>query len=82
MDIFLLVSAGGLERCPRLLRLDVAQNEITSLAGLSACARLQCLDLSGNLLTTAPTAVLKDLPLLRDLDLSGNQLSEVRRFEF
>lgn len=65
---------------PRLQELRLACNDIRDIqygALADRFASLQCLDLSYNSLTSASVLSLECLPCLRELNLCGNQLSEL-----
>ncbi|MFN0055869.1 MAG: leucine-rich repeat domain-containing protein [Planctomycetales bacterium] len=65
----------GLEKCPNLLELDLAKNEIENVAPLKDIKNLQSLDLSKNKIADA--APLGNNVALQYLELSDNQISSV-----
>lgn len=66
---------GGIEYCPSLHRLLLAENAVTDLQPLSDLARLSELDVSNN--QVADVSPLADLVGLMNLDLRGNACSEI-----
>ncbi|RCV04699.1 hypothetical protein SETIT_1G021900v2 [Setaria italica] len=58
----------------RLASLNVSGNRFTSAVGLAGLTSLEDLDVSGNVIRTAPEG-LRQLTLLRRLDLSRNEMS-------
>ncbi len=67
-------SLEGLEHCPALMMLDLADNEITDLKPIAGLKRLQSVTLANNKITDI--APLAELTAMQLLDLSGNQLSD------
>ena len=59
---------------PRLKELRMADNQITEIIDLKGFPKLQYLDLSYNFLTVQSVQELCHLPMLRELDICGNNL--------
>ncbi|MEX2560559.1 MAG: leucine-rich repeat domain-containing protein [Pirellulales bacterium] len=84
--IFILEAKGkgikdltGLDQCPNLQLLDLANNEVTDVAPLKDCKNLQSLDLSKN--TIADIGPLAGLEALQYLELSNNQITTLPSLE-
>lgn len=69
----------GLEACTALTRLDLSENEISTLDGIAACTSLRWLSLARNSVamesTTSFTSTLKELINLQVLNMAHNKLS-------
>jgi Leucine-rich repeat (LRR) protein len=65
------------EDLPRLRELRLVCNEIRHLDDINGYFKLQYLDMSYNKLTLESIQSLEALPVLRDLDISGNDISRL-----
>lgn len=68
------------ELLPRLRELRLVCNEIRHLDEVNGYLKLQYLDLSYNKLSLESIQNLETLPILRDLDISGNDISRLPPF--
>ena len=74
-----LQSIDGIAALTKLLRFNVARNELTSLQPLT-CARLKVLDASGNFIKDAST-IAGELKELTELHLDSNQMTSLEGLE-
>ncbi|XZE21430.1 leucine-rich repeat domain-containing protein [Pirellulaceae bacterium SH449] len=68
-------SLAGLEHCKAIMKIDLANNEITDLTSIAELKNVQSLDLSGNQI--ASIEHLANLKQMQYLQLSKNQISDL-----
>lgn len=68
-------SLAGMENCPAVMLIDLANNEIQDLTPIAKLTRLQSVTLAGNQIKDI--APLKELTAIQLLDLSRNQVTDL-----
>eukprot|EP00163_Fabomonas_tropica_P025019 TRINITY_DN4309_c0_g1_i2.p1 TRINITY_DN4309_c0_g1~~TRINITY_DN4309_c0_g1_i2.p1 ORF type:complete len:450 (-),score=69.29 TRINITY_DN4309_c0_g1_i2:8-1357(-) len=78
-----LESVENIETCTQLIELNVSDNTVASFKGLDQLKALQVLEAAHNKITYIESLEpLRDIPLLKTLNLSVNAIQDVSRYRF